>query len=92
MESFSDQVRAFALAVVFHLALIVVVWFSALWALPQRDDAAAGEPIRATLEVSKADIRRAKAAIKAAPRPVKTPKRQSPPPQPVLGNRRRTSR
>lgn len=92
MESFSDQARAFALAVVFHLALIVVIWFSALWALPQRDDAAAGEPIRATLEVSKADIRRAKAAIKAAPKPVKTPEApKSPPPQPIAEPRPQTS-
>jgi len=92
MESFSDQARALALAVLFHLALIVVIWFSALWALPQRDDAAAGEPIRATLQVSKADIRRAKAAIKAAPKPVKTPEvAKAPPPQPTPEPRPQTS-
>ncbi len=78
MESFSDQARALALAVVIHLALIVVIWFSALWALPQNDDAAAGEPIRATLQVSKADIRRAKAAIKAMRRSRPRPRKRQP--------------
>lgn len=92
MESFSDQARALALAVVIHLALIVVIWFSALWALPQNDDAAAGEPIRATLQVSKADIRRAKAAIKAAPKPVKAPEAPAAPaPQPIPEPKPQTS-
>lgn len=94
MESFSDQVRAFALALAFHLGLIALVWWGAFWVLPQNQDPAAGEPIRATLQVSAADIRRAKAAIKAnsRPEPAKPAKAaDSPPPQPLPEPRPQTS-
>ena len=92
MESFADRARAFALALAFHLALIGLIWWSAWWILPQHDSSAAGEPVRATLQVSAADIRRAKAAIKAAPKPVKPAEKQaSPPPQPVPEPKPQTS-
>ena len=83
MESFADQIRAFALALVFHLVLIGLIWWSAFWILPQHDTSAAGEPIRATLRVSAADIRRANAAIKASPKPEKPAETATPPPQPL---------
>lgn len=70
MESFADQLKAFVLALLFHVALIFLIWWSAYWILPRHDSVAAGEPIRATLQVSAADIRRAQAAIKASPKPL----------------------
>jgi colicin import membrane protein len=90
MESFGDQFRAFALALLFHLALIALIWWSAYWVFPQLDSAAAGEPIKATLQVSAEDIRKVKAAIKASPKPVK-PDLAAPPPQPVPEPRPQTS-
>jgi colicin import membrane protein len=83
MESFTDQVRAFVLALLFHLALIGLIWWSAYWILPQHESAAAGEPIQATLQVSAADIRRAKAAIKASPKLEEPKPAKAAPPQPV---------
>jgi len=92
MESSAEQIRAFALAVVFHVLLIGLVWWSAHWMLPQRDESAAGEPIQATLQVSAADISRAKAAIKAAPKPAERAEAEaSPPPQPLPAPRPQTS-
>lgn len=82
MESFADQFRAFALALLFHVALIALIWWSAYWVFPHLDSAAAGEPIRATLQVSAADVRRAEAAIKASPKP-QPPEVAAPKPQPV---------
>lgn len=82
MESFSDQARAFLLTVGFHALLIVFAWWSASWAFSSPDQPAAGEPIRATLQVSSADLRRVEAAIKAAPKPP-TPQPEAPPPQPI---------
>jgi len=84
MESFADQFRAFALALLFHVALIFLIWWSAYWVFPRLDSAAAGEPIRATLQVSAADIRRAETAIKASPKAAEpTELAKAPPPQPV---------
>ena len=83
MESATDQIRSFLLAVGLHIGLIALIWFSAYWVLPINDSAAAGEPIKATLRVSAADIRRAQAAIKASPRPVIPEPTKAPPPQPV---------
>ena len=92
MESFADRVRAFVLAVAFHLALIGLLWWSAYWILPAHDTSAAGEPIKATLRVSAADIRRAQAAIKAVSKPVKPAPAQTPkPPQPIPEPRPQTS-
>jgi colicin import membrane protein len=86
MESSADQVRAFLLALAFHVALIALIWWSASWVLAPKDSAAAGEPIQATLQVSAADLRRARAAIKAAPEPKPLPPAETPatpPPQPI---------
>ena len=91
MESFADQFRAFALAMGFHLVLIGLIWWSAYWILPQHDTSAAGEPIRATLQVSAADIRQAKAAIKAARRQVTPAEATVKPPQPLLEPKPQTS-
>lgn len=84
MESFADQLRAFVFALVLHLLLIGLIWVSAYLVFPHAETAAAGEPIQATLQISAADIRRAKAAIAAAPKPVE-PARPvaAPPPQPI---------
>src|SRR5207253_1768024 len=94
MESFASQARAFAYALAVHAVLILLVWFGLDWLLPARDAAAAGEPVQATLRVSSADLKRAKAAIakvetqaeEAAPKPQPVPEpapQLSPtPPQP----------
>ena len=68
MESFADQFRAFFLALGCHALVILLVWLGFDWLLPQREISAAGEPIRATLQVSAADLRRAEAAIEKAER------------------------
>jgi colicin import membrane protein len=94
MESSTDRVRAFALALAFHVALVLVIWWSASWVLPHDDSAAAGEPIQATLQVSAADLRRARAAMKSAPAPSPEPPAEvaaPPPPQPVPEPRPQTS-
>lgn len=84
MESFADQFRAFLLALACHAALIVLVWFGFDWLLPQREVSAAGEPIRAMLQVSAADLRRVKAAIEQAEK-LQEPAEEAtrPPPQPI---------
>jgi colicin import membrane protein len=82
MESSSDQFRAFALSVLFHLGLVALFWFGAMFMMPMTDEVAAGEPIQATLQVSQADLDRVQAAIKASkPAPV-APEEATPPPQP----------
>ena len=87
MESFSDQARAFSLALAFHLLLLALLWASGHFALPREDSSAAGEPIQATLQVSDADIQRAAAAVKAAPvpkpvEPEAVPAAEQPQPEP----------
>jgi colicin import membrane protein len=92
MESTADQVRAFALAVLFHLALILLLWLGGILDFSRKDTTAAGEPIQATLQASAADIRRAQAAIKASPKPQKpAPIESSPPPQPIPEPKPQTS-
>lgn len=90
MESFSDQARAFALAVAVHVALILLVWFGIDWLLPEREAVAAGEPVQASLRVSAKELQRAKAAIAKAseqmaapkPQPIPEPKPQDSPVKP----------
>lgn len=92
MESATDRLRAFALALAFHLGLIGLIWWSAFWVLPEHDSSAAGEPIQATLQTSAADLRRARAAIEAAA--VATPPAAvaaAPTPQPVPEPKPQTS-
>ena len=83
MESATDQIRSFLLALGLHIVVIALIWFSAYWVLPINDSAAAGEPIKATLLVSAADVRRAQAAIKSSPEAAKPAPATAPPPQPV---------
>ena len=73
MESQADQARAFVFALLLHAGLIALVWLSASWIWPVNDASAAGEPIKASLMVSAADIRRAQKAIKASPAVDKPP-------------------
>ena len=95
----SNDRSAFALSLGLHLALLLAIWASASWMLPVQDEAAAGEPIQATLQLSAADLRQARQAVaKAAeappepeppkapapqPEPVETPQVAETPPQPV---------
>jgi len=86
MESRADQVRAFLLALLLHAGIVVLAWLSASWIWPVSDASAAGEPIQATLMVSKADIRRAQKAIKDSPAPA-----AEKPPQPLPSKNPQTS-
>jgi len=82
MESTADQVRSFALSVLMHGFLVLLVWFGIDWIFPPHDVQAAGEPLQATLMVSQADLQKAQAAIaKAAKVEAAAPKPQ-PKPQP----------
>jgi len=84
MESSSDRARAFSLALGLHIGLLLLIWASASWILPRTDEAAAGEPVQATLQLSAADLRRAAQAVAAAKRAPPTPKPpEAPKPQPV---------
>ena len=84
MESSSDRARAFSLALGLHIGLLLLIWASASWILPRSDEAAAGEPVQATLQLSAADLRRAAQAVAAAKRAPPTPKPpEAPKPQPV---------
>ena len=94
MESFASQTRAFLYSLAVHAVLVLLVWFGVDWLLPEREANAAGEPVRATLKVSAAELKAAKAAIakaeqkieEAAPKPQPQPEpapQDSPtPPQP----------
>ena len=66
MESFASQSRAFLYSLAIHAALILLVWFGADWMFANREAAAAGEPVQASLRVSAADLKSAKAAIEKA--------------------------
>lgn len=91
MESTADQLRAFGLSVLFHLGLVALFWLGAVFMMPVTDEAAVGEPIQATLQVSQADLDRVQAAIAASePAPVE-PEEASPPPQPRPEPRPQTS-
>ena len=87
MESSSDQLRAFALSVLFHAGLVALVWLGAHLTLPVEDSQAAGEPIQASLQVSQADLTRVRAMIAAAQKAEPTPLKPQPakplPPQPI---------
>src|SRR3990167_9284587 len=80
MESTADQLRAFGLSVLFHAALVGLFWLSARYMLTMPEESAIGEPIRATLQASKADLARVQAAIDASER---TPVEPKPEPEPV---------
>lgn len=87
MESSADQLRAFALSVLFHLGLVALVWLGAHLTLPAQDTQAAGEPIQASLQASQADLTRVRAMIaaarKAQPAPPKPEPPKPAPPQPI---------
>ncbi len=84
MESSSDRARAFALALALHIGLFLLIWGSASWIVPSADEAAAGEPVQATLQMSAADLRRAAQAVAAAQHAPPTPKPpEAPKPQPI---------
>lgn len=81
MESRADQTRALLLTVLLHAVGIALVWLSSSWFWSSRADAAAGEPITASLEISSADLRRAESAIADAAKAARE-EQQSVPPQP----------
>lgn len=81
MESTADQLRAFGLSVLFHAALVGLFWLGARYMLTMPEESAIGEPIRATLQASKADLARVQAAIDASEL---TPVEPEPEPEPVV--------
>jgi colicin import membrane protein len=103
MASTSNDRTAFALSLGLHVVLLLAIWASATWMLPVQDEPAAGEPIQATLQLSAADLRRARQAIAAAekavpapeppaapapqPKPVEKPQIADTPPRPVAQER-----
>ncbi len=87
MESSTDQLRAFALSVLFHLGLLGLAWLAAHLSLRAKDSQAAGEPIQASLQATQADLTRVRAMIAAAQKDAPTPPKPKPvkpaPPQPI---------
>lgn len=81
METRSDQARALILTVLLHAAGLALLWLSASWAFAPRSEAASGEPVRASLQASAADLQRARAAIAEAARA--QPEDAAPKPQPL---------
>ena len=81
MESGSD-LRAFLLSLGVHVALVLLLWLGFVLRLPVNDEPAAGEPVQATLQLSKADQQRVEKLLAQARKdepPAPAPK----PPQPI---------
>jgi colicin import membrane protein len=88
METRTDQARALILTVLLHVAGLALFWLSASWAFAPRQEAASGEPISASLQLSSADMQRARAAIAEA---AKAREEAAPKPQPLPSPRPQTS-
>lgn len=58
------QALFFALAL--HAAFIGLVWLASVWVLPTSKPASQGQPVQASLNISKADLARARQAIRQA--------------------------
>lgn len=82
METRADQTRALLLTVLLHAVGIALVWLSSSWFWSSRADAAAGEPITASLEISAADLRRAERAIADATKAAREDRSAEPQPKP----------
>jgi colicin import membrane protein len=81
MQSPSD-LRAFLLSVGIHVGVALLLWLGLVLRLPVPDEPAAGEPVQATLQLSKSDQRRVEKMIADARKddvPTPAPK----PPQPI---------
>ena len=82
METRADQTRALLLTLLLHVVGIALVWLSSSWFWASRADAAAGEPIVASLEISSADLRRAERAIADATKAAREDRSAEPQPNP----------
>jgi len=81
MQSASD-LRAFLLSVGIHVGIALLLWLGLVLRLPVQDQPAAGEPVQATLQLSKADQRRVEKLLAQARKDeVETPAPK--PPQPI---------
>ena len=85
MEQGTDQWRAFALSVAFHLGLAGLLWLGLVLRLPMSSEPAAGEPIQAQLQLSRADEARMQAILQEAEKiePEPAPEPQPPQPEPA---------
>ena len=88
METRTDQARALLLTVLLHVAGLALFWLSASWAFAPRQEAASGEPISASLQLSSADVKRAREAIAEA---AKAQEDAASKPQPLPSPRPQTS-
>jgi colicin import membrane protein len=83
MPQSSSDLRAFLLSVGIHVALALVLWLGLVLRLPQTDQPAAGEPVQATLELSKADQQRVKMLLAQASKDEPPAPAPAKPPQPI---------
>ena len=67
MQSTGD-LRAFLLSLAIHVAVLGVLWLGAVLRWSRPEPPAAGEPVQASLELSRADQRRIEQLL-AQPRP-----------------------
>lgn len=79
METRADHTRALLLTVLLHVVGIGLVWLSSSWFWSSQADAAAGEPITASLEISSADLRSAERAIAEAEKAAREEQKSAPP-------------
>ena len=82
METFGSQARAFALALALHIGLVLLLWLGVDWLLPRRDAVAAGEPVKATLQVSDREMQRARSAMAKAQKAEDAAPKPQPKPEP----------
>ena len=83
MQQPPSDLRAFLLAIGVHVAVAVVLWLGLVLRLPVDAQTAAGEPVQATLQLSKADQKRVRELLADAPKPAPAPKPRPKPPQPI---------
>jgi colicin import membrane protein len=59
-----QNAQALLFAVALHAAFIALIWLASVWVLPVSAPASQGQPVQASLAISKADLARARQAIR----------------------------
>lgn len=73
--------RALISTIALHAAFIALAWLASIWVIPSYDSGGQGEPVVATLQISKADLARAKKAVRDAEKAQASQPKPEPRPQ-----------